>query len=270
LNSRDIERFLAEDKGFGDITTALLPDIEGSADIVTHEDGTIAGLSEAESIFTYYNLVTAPLCCDGDAIKKGDTIMHIVGRVRDILVTERVALNFLSSMSGIATATHCCVQAAGGVKIAASRKTTPGFRRYEKKAVAIGGGDPHRYTLSESYLFKDNHLQVISIEQALQNKAFFTKKVEVEVESVDQCVKAARLGADIIMLDNMGVKEITAAINKLKELGLRDNVLLEASGGIRPENVGEYAATGVDVLSLGYLTHSSPWLDFSLELRAQD
>jgi nicotinate-nucleotide pyrophosphorylase (carboxylating) len=162
------------------------------------------------------------------------------------------------------------VQAAGGVTIAASRKTTPGFRLYEKKAVAIGGGDPHRYTLSESYLFKDNHLQVISMEEALQKKAFFTKKVEVEVESVDQCVKAARLGADIIMLDNMGVDEITAAINKLKELGLRDNVLLEASGGIKPENVEEYAATGVDVLSLGYLTHSSPWLDFSLELRAQD
>jgi nicotinate-nucleotide pyrophosphorylase (carboxylating) len=261
---------MAEDKGFGDITTAQLPDIDGSADIVAHEDGIVGGLSEAESIFTYYNLVAAPLCGDGDAIKKGDKIMHIVGRVRDILVTERVALNFLSSMSGIATATRRCVQAAGGVTIAASRKTTPGFRLYEKKAVAIGGGDPHRYTLSESYLFKDNHLQVISVEEALQKKAFFTKKVEVEVESVDQCIKAARLGADIVMLDNMGVDEITAAINKLKELGLRDNVLLEASGGIRPENVEEYAATGVDVLSLGYLSHSSPWLDFSLELRAQD
>jgi nicotinate-nucleotide pyrophosphorylase (carboxylating) len=261
---------MAEDEGFGDITTALVPDIDGSADIVAHEDGIVGGLSEAESIFTYYNLVTAPLCCDGDAIKKGDKIMHIVGRVRDILVTERVALNFLCSMSGIATVTRRCVQAAGGVTIAASRKTTPGFRLYEKKAVVIGGGDPHRYTLSESYLFKDNHLKVISVEGALQKKAFFTKKVEVEVESIDQCVEAARLGVDIIMLDNMGVGEITAAINKLEELGLRDNVLLEASGGIRPENVGEYAATGVDVLSLGYLTHSSPWLDFSLELRAQD
>jgi nicotinate-nucleotide pyrophosphorylase (carboxylating) len=261
---------MAEDTGFGDITTALLPDIDGSADIIAHEDGIVAGLSEAESIFTYYNLVAAPLCGDGDAIKKGDTIMHIVGRVRGILITERVALNFLSSMSGIATATRLCVQAAGGITIAASRKTTPGFRLYEKKAVAIGGGDPHRYTLSESYLFKDNHLQVISVEEALQKKAFFTKKVEVEVESVDQCVKAARFGADIIMLDNVGVVEITVAINKLKELGLRDNVLLEASGGIRPENVAEYAATGVDVLSLGYLTHSSPWLDLSLELRAQD
>jgi nicotinate-nucleotide pyrophosphorylase (carboxylating) len=270
LNSRDIERFLAEDEGFGDITTALLPDIDGSAVIIAHEDGIVGGLSEAESIFTYYNLITAPLCCDGDAIKKGDKIMHVEGRVKDILVTERVALNFLSSMSGIATATRRCVQAAGSVTIAASRKTTPGFRLYEKKAVAIGGGDPHRYALSESYMFKDNHLQVMSMEDALQKKAFFTKKVEIEVESVEQCVKAARLGADIIMLDNMGVDEITAAISKLKELGLRGNVLLEASGGIRPEHVREYAATGVDVLSLGYLTHSSPWLDFSLELRAQD
>jgi nicotinate-nucleotide pyrophosphorylase (carboxylating) len=270
LNSRDIEGFLAEDEGFGDITTALLPDIDGSADIIAHEDGIVGGLSEAESIFTYYNLITAPLCCDGDAIKKEDTIMRVAGRVKDILVTERVALNFLCSMSGIATATRRCVQAAGSVTIVASRKTTPGFRLYEKKAVAIGGGDPHRYTLSESYMFKDNHLQVMSIEDALQKKAFFTKKVEIEVESVEQCVKAARLGADIIMLDNMGVDEIAAAINKLKELGLRGNVLLEASGGIRPENVREYAATGVDVLSLGYLTHSSPWLDFSLELRAQD
>jgi len=111
---------------------------------------------------------------------------------------------------------------------------------------------------------------VISMEEALQKKAFFTKKVEVEVESIDQCVKAARLGADIIMLDNMGVDEISAAVYKLKELGLRGNVLLEASGGIKPENVSKYAATGVDVLSLGYLTHSSPWLDLSLELRARD
>ena len=270
MNSHDIERFLAEDKGFGDITTALLPDIDGSADIVAHEDGVIAGLSEAESIFAYYNLITEPLYSDGDPINKGNKIIHIAGRVRGILVTERVALNFLSSMSGIATVTRRCVQAAGSVTIAASRKTTPGFRFYEKKAVAIGGGDPHRYTLSESYLFKDNHLQVISMEEALQKKAFFTKKVEVEVESIDQCVKAAQLGADIIMLDNMGVDEISAAVYKLKELGLRGNVLLEASGGIKPENVSKYAATGVDVLSLGYLTHSSPWLDLSLELRAQD
>lgn len=270
MNSRDIERFLAEDEGFGDITTALLPDVEGSANIIAREDGVVAGLSEAQSIFAYYNLVTAPLCCDGDVIKKDDTILRVIGAVRAILVTERVALNFLCHMSGIATITRRCTEAAGTVTVAATRKTTPGFRRYEKKAVAIGGGDPHRYSLSEAYLFKDNHLKVISAEDALRQKTFFTKKVEIEVESVDECVKAAELGADIIMFDNMAVEQITAAVSKLKALNLRGNVLLEASGGMRPENVRKYAATGVDVLSLGYLTHSSRWLDFSLELEAPD
>lgn len=270
MDSRDIERFLAEDEGFGDITTALLPDVEGSANVIAHEDGVVAGLSEAQNIFSYHNLVTAPLCCDGDGIKKDDIILRVIGAVRDILVTERVALNFLCRMSGIATITRRCAEAAGTVTVAATRKTTPGFRRYEKKAVAIGGGDPHRYSLSEAYLFKDNHLKVMSAADALQQKTFFTKKVEIEVESVDECVKAAELGADIIMFDNMDVEQITAAVSKLKERNLRGNVLLEASGGIRPDNVRKYAATGVDVLSLGYLTHSSRWLDFSLELDAPD
>jgi nicotinate-nucleotide pyrophosphorylase (carboxylating) len=270
LNSRDIERFLAEDEGFGDITTTLLPNVEGSATIVAHEGGVVAGLSEAQHIFASRNLVTAPLCCDGDVIKKGEVILRIIGPVRDILVTERVALNFLCRMSGIATITRRCADAAGPVTIAATRKTTPGFRLYEKKAVAIGGGDPHRYSLSEGYLFKDNHLKVISLEDALRKKALFTKKVEIEVESVDECVKAAKLRADIIMFDNMDVEQITEAVNRLKALNLRDNVLLEASGGITPDNVKKYAATGVDVLSMGYLTHSSRWLDFSLELDTAD
>jgi nicotinate-nucleotide pyrophosphorylase (carboxylating) len=270
LISREIERFLVEDEGSGDITTAFLPDVQGFANITAHQDGIVAGLSEAESIFAYRELIATALCCDGNDIKKDDTVMHIAGRVKDILVTERVALNFLCRMSGIATATRRCVQAAGNATIAATRKTTPGFRFYEKKAVEIGGGDPHRYTLSESYLFKDNHLKVIPIEEALQKRATFTKKVEIEVESVDACVKAARLGADIIMLDNMSIAEISAALNKLKELGLRESVVVEASGGITPETVSEYAATGIDVLSLGYLTHSSAWLDFSLELRVED
>ena len=108
MDSRDIERFLAEDEGFGDITTALLPDVEGSANVIAHEDGVVAGLSEAQNIFSYHNLVTAPLCCDGDGIKKDDIILRVIGAVRDILVTERVALNFLCRMSGIATITRRC------------------------------------------------------------------------------------------------------------------------------------------------------------------
>ncbi|MDD1720894.1 MAG: carboxylating nicotinate-nucleotide diphosphorylase [Euryarchaeota archaeon] len=262
----DIERFMAEDVGFGDITTAMLPDIDGAADLIAHEDGIVAGLHEAQSVFNYCNVTTSPLCNDGDIVNANDTVTRLSGRVRDILVAERVALNLLCRMSGIATLTQRCKLAAGSVTIAATRKTTPGFRYYEKKAVAIGGGDPHRYSLSDSYLFKDNHLNVLSIEDVLSKKTFFTKKVEIEVEAVEDCLKAAQLGADIIMFDNMETNEVISAVTALKEQGLRDSVLLEASGGITLDNIRDYASTGVDVLSLGYLTHSSAWLDFSLEL----
>lgn len=270
LDANDIERFITEDEGFGDITTALLPEIDGSAEIIAREGGVVAGLSEAKDIFAHFALTTTPLYSDGDTINARNVVMYISGRIKDILVSERVALNMLCRMSGIATITNRCKTAAGDVTIAATRKTTPGFRFYEKKAVAIGGGDPHRYTLSDSYLFKDNHLQVLSIEEVLRKKKFFTKKVEIEVGSIDECIRAARLGADIIMFDNMDTDSITSAIAKLKDLNLRDRVLLEASGGITPENVKDYASTGVDVLSLGHLTHSSPWLDFSLEVQAPD
>ena len=267
VDVRDIERFLAEDVGFGDITTALLPDIEGSADLIAHQDGVVAGLYEAQRVFRYCKIKTEPLCEDGDTVHRNRVVTRLSGRVKNILIAERVALNLLCRMSGIATLTQRCKHAAGGVTIAATRKTTPGFRYYEKKAVALGGGDPHRYSLSDSYLFKDNHLTVLSIEDILAKKTFFTKKVEIEVGAVEDCLKAAQLGADIIMFDNMQPRDVAASIAKLKEHGLRDNVLLEASGGITPDNLKDYASTGVDVLSLGYLTHSSAWLDFSLELR---
>ncbi len=262
----DIERFMREDVGFGDVTTAMLPDIDGTADLIAREDGVIAGSHEAQSVFRYCNVATSPLCDDGDIVNRNDIVIRLSGRVRDILVAERVALNLLCRMSGIATLTQQCKQAASGVTIAATRKTTPGFRYYEKKAVALGGGDPHRYSLSDSYLFKDNHLTVLSIKEALNKRTFFTKKVEIEVETVEDCLKAAQCGADIIMFDNMKTSDVISAVTKLEELGLRGSVLLEASGGITLDNIKEYASTGVDVLSLGCLTHSAAWLDFSLEL----
>lgn len=262
----DIERFMREDVGFGDITTAMLPDIDGAAALIAHEDGIVAGLHEAQSVFDYCNVTASPLCDDGDIVNAADTVMRLSGRIRDILVAERVALNLLCRMSGIATLTQRCTLAAGSATIAATRKTTPGFRYYEKKAVALGGGDPHRYSLSDAYLFKDNHLNVLSIQDVLSKKLSFTKKVEIEVETAKDCLKAAQLGADIIMFDNMETTEIISAVTQLKEQGLRDDVLLEASGGITLDNIKDYSSTGVDVLSLGYLTHSSAWLDFSLEL----
>jgi nicotinate-nucleotide pyrophosphorylase (carboxylating) len=156
---------------------------------------------------------------------------------------------------------------ANGVTIAGTRKTTPGFRKYEKKAITLGGGDPHRFTLTDTYLFKDNHLKIIPLEDIFRKRLYFTKKVEIEVETVDDCIKAAEYGADIIMFDNMSVKLIVEAVERLAHLGLRDKVILEASGGITPDDVTDYAATGVNVLSMGYLTHSSKWSNFSLEVR---
>ncbi len=266
VNISDIERFIGEDVGFGDITTATLPDIDGTAALISHENGIVAGLHEAQSIFHYCKVETLPLCDDGDIINEGDTVVRLSGRVRDILIAERVALNLLCRMSGIATLTQRCKLAAGNVTVAATRKTTPGFRYYEKKAVILGGGDPHRYSLSDSYLFKDNHLNVLPIEEILDKRKFFTKKVEIEVETAEECLTAAQLGADIIMFDNMDPTDIISAVTKLEEQSLRDKVVLEASGGITPDNIKDFVSTGVDVLSLGYLTHASAWLDFSLEL----
>ncbi|HNR57360.1 MAG TPA: thiamine phosphate synthase, partial [Methanothrix sp.] len=140
---------------------------------------------------------------------------------------------------------------------------------FEKRAVAVGGGDPHRFDLSSSVIIKDNHLKLMSLEEALgeaRRRASFTKKIEVEVEGLADAAKAARLGADIIMFDNMRPSEIREGVELLRREGLRDRVVLEASGGISPENISEYASTGVDVVSLGALTRSARWIDFSLEI----
>jgi nicotinate-nucleotide pyrophosphorylase (carboxylating) len=267
VDRTEIERFLEEDTGVEDITGQTLPRGEVTADIISKDEGTLAGLSEASSIFAYFCVAASPFYNDGDQFKKNALIMSVKGEAKDILLAERLALNFLSRMSGIASLTKKCVELANGVTIAGTRKTTPGFRKYEKKAITLGGGDPHRFTLSDAYLFKDNHLKIIPLEDILKKRFYFTKKVEIEVESVDDCIKAAEFGADIIMFDNMSVKLIVEAVARLTQLGLRDKVILEASGGITPDNVPDYATAGVDVLSMGYLTHSSRWSNFSLEVR---
>ncbi|HXY88762.1 MAG TPA: carboxylating nicotinate-nucleotide diphosphorylase [Candidatus Acidoferrales bacterium] len=268
MNRTEIEHFLREDIGVEDITSQTLPSGEVVADIISKDEGTLAGLSEAKSIFRYFNISTSPFHVDGDHFKEDEVIMSVKGEARDILLPERVALNFLSRMSGIATLTKKCVELAKGVTIAGTRKTTPGFMKYEKKAIILGGGDPHRFTLSDAYLFKDNHLKIMPIEDIFKKRLYFTKKIEVEVETIDDCVKAAEYGADIIMFDNMSAKSIVEAVARLTQLGLRGKVILEASGGITPHNIADYAATGVDVLSLGYLTHSSKWSNFSLEVQS--
>ena len=265
----ELERFVEEDIGYDDVSCNIIPDCRVNAEVIAKEFGIVAGLSETTQIFEYFEVFPATDFQDGDMVKENDIIFSLDGGARSILRAERLALNFLGRMSGIATLTREYMERAGGPRIAGTRKTTPGFRKFEKKAIAAGGGDPHRYNLSDAIMIKDNHIAVIGLEKAItaaKKAASFTKKIEVEVETVDDAVRAAKMGVDIIMFDNMTVKEIQTAVNILEESGLRDNITLEASGGISIENVDKYGRTTVDVISIGALTHSSNWLDISLRI----
>ena len=265
----ELERFVEEDIGYDDVSCNIIPDCRVNAEVIAKEFGIVAGLAEATQIFEYFEVFPATDFQDGDMVKENDIILSLDGGSRSILRAERLALNFLGRMSGIATLTREYVERAGGPRIAGTRKTTPGFRKFEKKAIAVGGGDPHRYNLSDAVMIKDNHIAVIGLEKAIiaaKRAASFTKKIEVEVETVDDAVRAAKMGVDIIMFDNMSVKEIQKAVKILQEKGLRDNITLEASGGISIENVDKYVRTTVDVISIGALTHSSNWLDISLRI----
>lgn len=265
----DLERFLKEDIGSGDISGAVVPDVHVKAHIKACEDGVLAGLEEAEQVFKHFGLGVRTALSDGAGIKRGDVVLEISGNARSILAAERVALNILGRMSGIVTLTRECVQKSRGVTIAGTRKTTPGFRKFEKKAIMLGGGHPHRHNLAEAVLLKDNHIAVAGLESAIKSakKMYPAKEIEVEVDNVEDALKAAQLGADMIMFDNMDPKEIKDTIRLLKEKGPHERVKLEASGGITLDNLDAYVATGVDMISIGMLTHSARWLNFSLVIK---
>jgi nicotinate-nucleotide pyrophosphorylase (carboxylating) len=266
-----IAQYLKEDLGYGDITSnALIGDQTGIASIVAKQDCVLAGLEEAREVFHLLGLSVLPLAQDGQRVVKGAEVLRTEGKLKSILAGERLALNFLMRMSGIATTTDevlsACRDRNPQVRVAATRKTTPGFRFYEKKAVVLGGGDPHRYRLDDAILIKDNHLAVVgSITEALRlaRKASFTKKIEVEVESLAGAKEAAEAGADIIMLDNLSPKEAGACARAIRVIDPR--IRIEASGGITPESAPSYA-DAVDVISLGWLTHSVRSADLSLEI----
>ncbi len=266
---KELESFIEEDIGYNDVSCSIVPDRRVQAEVVSNEDGIAAGISEAAQIFEYFDILATTDLTEGSAVKKDDTIFTLEGGARSILRAERLALNFLGRMSGIATLTRRYVDRANGVRIAGTRKTTPGFRKFEKKAVIAGGGDPHRFNLSDTVMIKDNHIAVLGLKRAVsaaRERASFTQKIEVEVEDMDSAIHAAEMGADIIMFDNMAADEIEKTIKTLADRGLRDCIILEASGGISLENIGDYARTGADVISLGALTHSSRWLDISLRI----
>ena len=273
---REIEQFIDEDLGHNDISCTVVPDEAIDATIFTKEDCTLAGLDVAEVFFDYFKINAKTVYSNGDDVYAGDVIFTLSGSTVSILRAERLVLNFLGHLIGIATLTRSCirkVEPLSQVRIACTRKTTPGIRKFEKMAVVAGGGDSHRFNLSDSIMLKDNHIKMMGVENAIKSAkrmASFTQKIEVEVESTDDAILAASMGVDIIMLDNMEPGEVISTVGMLKRKGLRDSVIIEASGGISPDNVVEYAKTGVDVISMGSLIHKANWIDVSLEFSMSD
>lgn len=269
---KEVESFIEEDLGYDDVSCTIVPDRPAEAIIFTKEDCTVAGIKDAGSIFCYLGIQAETTLKDGDHLKEGEIIFRLKGGAVSILRAERLALNFLGHLSGIATLTRACVDTvrkySETTRVACTRKTTPGIRKFEKLAVAAGGGDTHRFNLSDSVMIKDNHIKLMGIGAAIEaaKKTSFTRKIEVEVESTENALLAAELGADIIMLDNMKPETLLQTLEALKEKGLRDSVIVEASGGISQENLEGYAKTGVDVISMGSLIHKSRWIDVSLEI----
>jgi len=266
---------LREDIGRGDITTDLLIPANSfsEARIIVREAAVVCGIAIAKNIFkktdprSNFKIILR----DGARARQGAMIALIKGKTRAILTAERVALNFIAHLSGIATLTRQFADAIKGTraKILDTRKTTPGFRTLEKYAVRCGGGHNHRSSLDEMILIKDNHLSSVagrwSIPEAVTRVKHNTRKsVEVEVDTFAQFTQALNSGTDMILLDNMKTPEILRCVRLRNQRGRRP--LLEASGGIRLDNVRAVAKTGVDRISIGALTHSAPAVDFSLEI----
>jgi len=282
---RFFEQEYREDVGSGDVTSeaVLAKNKRGRAVVKAKQSDIIGGVEEASWFYKKHGLDVKIYAQDASQITKGKTILEVYGRQKDILAAERIGLNVLQRMSGIATETRFLVDLLGGyrTRIAAIRKTL--WRYLDKKAVFLGGGLTHRLGLWDSILIKDNHLEALKdegvknyIEKAITKAAQFVDKVgflEIETTNQDEAVRAARKFKElrlkkpcIIMFDNFKPKEIEQIIERLRNQNLYDHLLLEASGSITRENVIEYAKTGVDVVSLGYLTHSAKILDMSLEM----
>lgn len=269
-------RFVEEDLGHGDVTTlyTVPTGTVVEAEIVAKQTGVIAGVEETLAFLESFSLKGRALVKDGSRVLKATKIILIKGDASTLLSIERTLLNLLSRMSGIATATNSLIErihsAGYRTKVASTRKTGPGLSYFDKKAVVVGGGDAHRSGLDDMILIKDNHIAVAGgVKRAIEsvlNKVSFSKKIEVEVQNENDALEAAETGVDVIMLDNFAPKQAKKAIALLERRRLRSKVLVEASGGINEQNVLEYAAAGVDLVSLGEITQSAKALDLSLEI----
>ena len=274
---RKIRQFIEEDCNFVDISSSTsIEDLsESSARIIAKSNGYISGLEEIGILFNLLHVSVEFLKKDGEKVGEGDSIATLKGPTQSILLGERCALNLLTHMSAITTTTQKYVDliknSGKNVKIACTRKTLPGLRIFEKKAVYLGGGETHRFSLDDMILLKDTHLRyfngdINALLKQVKEKASFTKKIEIEVEKVADVIKAAKGGVDIIMLDNMSPEEVHNAINLLKKEKLRNNVIVEVSGGIGFDNILNYVTSEPDIISSSEITQfPSEKLDLSLK-----
>ena len=261
---------LQEDITSEDVSTnAVMPEAQkGKVDLICKQDGIIAGLDVYARVFTLLDDSTEVefFCKDGDEVKAGQLMGVVTGDIRVLLSGERVALNYLQRMSGIATYTHEVAELLKGSKttLLDTRKTTPNCRIFEKYAVRVGGGSNHRYDLSDGVLLKDNHIgaagSITNAVRMAKEYAPFVRKIEVEVETLDQVKEAVEAGADIIMFDNMTTDQMRAAIDLID-----GRAETECSGNVTKENIERLVSLGVDYISSGALTHSSPIMDISMK-----
>ena len=266
-----LEKFFIEDIGEQDITTDLIfaDDTNGEIVFLAKDEGVFCGEEIIKSGFQLLNndLTIRVFVKDGDEIKYGDTLARVSGKIADLLKGERVILNLVQRMSGIATLTRKTVTTldSGHTKICDTRKTTPGLRMFEKYAVRCGGGYNHRFGLYDGVMIKDNHISfagsITKAVDAIRKNAGHMVKVEVEAETEAQVIEAVNAGADIIMFDNRTPDEIKELIKLVPA-----NIITEASGGIQLANIADFRDTGVDYISLGYLTHSYKALDISVKV----
>jgi nicotinate-nucleotide pyrophosphorylase (carboxylating) len=270
LTTDQIEGWLREDVGHHDVTNDVPGETTGR--LVAKERGVAAGIEAAAAVFEYLDVAVEMPVSDGDPVDEGDVVLRTTGPARETLRAERVAVNLAGHASGIATKTRQAVDQAEAVnpevRIAGTRKTTPGLRGIEKRAVVAGGGDTHRLDLSHMVMIKDNHIAELGLEDAVsqfRERVSFATKIEVEAESAAQARRAVDAGADIVLLDNFSPAELSDVVDSLS--GSLDaaerKVLIEASGGITVDSVADYASTGVDIISMGSLTHSADTLDYS-------
>lgn len=270
-----IRYMLDEDEGFGDITSNAVVE-EGkivNAYIISKDEGILAGINVIRDLFEEYGVKVKFWLAEASRITEGDLLFALEGDARTILLLERTALNLLMRMSGVATAAHHYVNLVNNsnVRVAGTRKTSPAIGKFDKYALKVGGADTHRFSLDDMVLIKDNHIAACGtpLEALLKAKenTSFSKKIEIEVETLDDAIDCVKNGADIVMLDNMNASEVKEVIDKLNELDIRQNSLIEVSGGITQDNISEYVDLGVDIISIGALTHSSRSLNFSLKIK---